>query len=977
MEIAATTNIPLSDLLNKVVAYKYNPSAIQSVVLDHLSNVTSGQVNLVDPSNPFVFLLESSAVNAAAFMTDNQSNLRKQYPALAQTESDLYYHMSDEDYIGRFSTPAPAKFSFLFNKEDLLNKMITETSTASKKVTIPRNTEFKVNDDITFSLEYPVDIRLMAHGGLQITYDTTIASPLQTLTTNVIGYSLRTDSSGVEWIYFEVETNQFFSSTDYVNISASYQIKHSVTLTDKFYFCRCYWEKSANVWQEMYTTHSDQVYDNAKPTALLSVADSTLTVTIPQIYITTGQIYGRIRIDAYQTRGAVSLIMENYQLSSFSYNLKSIDKTRDTSVYTAALNNISFMAYCAKTVVGGLGAMTFDKLRDSVIKNSVGTKNIPITDVQVEDWIDKKGYQIVKNVDMVTNRIYLATKPLPDPFDNTLVTAASASINTLSISMDKAALYVGVKNNGDRITLTPDLIYLNNNGVISIVPDSEIQSIKLSGPDKLASYVNNNNMLYSPFHYVMDASGDEFELRPYYLDSPSISSLKFVQQNQTTGLQVNTQNYSLLKTSQGYSLKITTKSNDAFKELDDSAVFVQLFFTPPGESARAYLNGTLASVNDENERIYEFNILSNLDITSTDYLCLTNFTMFAGFTQPTYTPLSNTFGIVYSANINPPSGWTVSSVDLSVGNVILDDVVLGVTQEQLDITLGSSLKTLWARSRSVTETPPYQTHTTDKLKVYLDNIYEIDEVTGAGFWVDANGDIQYTLLHAKGDPVLDNDSIQVYEWKKGDIVYDANGQPVVAENFVQRQIDLLLIDAPYYFATDTSSAKYKLDMVLSLVQWLTEDLATLTDYLLDQTRLYFYPKKNTGTIDVIIDNGQVISIESGQSLMLTLYVPPGVYRNEELRDALRLKTIKLLDTYLKNPIISSSQMVTALRAIYADDVVSVRLSGIGGDANLETLKMKNDSDRLSIKKKLVKLPDDKLIVQEDVTIEFIKNDVDY
>ena len=76
---------PIEELKSKLELYKYNASLMQRVILDTLTDVTNGKINIVDPTNPFVFLLESSVVNTSLFIQENYVNLRRQYPVLAKT----------------------------------------------------------------------------------------------------------------------------------------------------------------------------------------------------------------------------------------------------------------------------------------------------------------------------------------------------------------------------------------------------------------------------------------------------------------------------------------------------------------------------------------------------------------------------------------------------------------------------------------------------------------------------------------------------------------------------------------------------------------------------------------------------------------------------------------------------------------------------------------------------------------------------
>lgn len=965
--------LTVSNLLDDIALYKYNPSGIQRVVLDYLRSITDGVVDVVDPTNPFVFLLEASSVNTAAAMIENAANTRKQYPAAAQTPEDIYIHMSDVDFIDRFATPAMTRFSIMMQKDDVINKMILDPITASKKVTIARNTEFTVAET-TFSLQYPITIKQLSHGGLLIVYDTDIVSPLQNLETNNIDFDIRTDSTGIEWLYFEFDVYQFKINSITVPISPSISFNQEIDITDNFYYARIYSQNKVNpdVWDEIYTTHTDQVYNNNTVTAVLKVTDKLLTVSIPQIYINSNLITGTLRIDVYETKGQISITMENYPITAFNTKIRSIDTVRDSTIYTAAMVNVNYIAYCTRIVNGGTSELDFETLKQKVIMNSVGRSNLPITNIQIESSLESSGYQIVKNIDVITNRVFLATKLLPKPFDEKLITAGSASIETLITSIKDAITNPGVKNNGLRVTLTPDVIYMNQSGIIKTVPKDQIDNLLNQPTDTIAINVSNNSYLYSPFHYVLDTGREEFELRPYYLDKPEVQTIRFISQNESTQCQVNTQSYTITRTSTGYKLEILTKSNDNFLNLLDENIYVQLSYIPINEVARSYINGVLTKKDTSGERVYEFDITSNFDIDSQDNIIFDSFKMFTTDLKLTASSLVNTFDILYSTTEYNLSTFQTSAGDDYLGKFLLPLQTVNVTHETIRLKFGSALKTLWARSRSVVTSGDYVKYTENIPWLYEDDVYKKDLVTGSNFSFDASGNIVYTKLHTKGDPVLDSDGLSVIKHYQGENILDAFGKPTAANlNTITRQIDMMFIEGSYYFATDYAAIKYRDDMVSTILNWLTIDLANMSKKLLEQTKLYFYPKKTMGMVDVIISDGRVTTVSASQSFKVNLYVKPDVYKNIDLRNLLIKTTITTIDNLIKQSTISMSEITSQLRINYNTDVVSFNVTGLGGNLNLETLTIVNESERCSIRKRLIKTADNKLIVQEDVDCTFI------
>jgi hypothetical protein len=157
----------IADMASQMESFIYNPASIQRVALQTFSDVSNGALVIFDPSNPLVALLESGAAMVAAYASKDQVNLRQTYAKLSQTQTDLYGHMSDTDYLDLFATPAAATFIMMFNQTDLLAAMVADDELGYSYIEIPANSYFTVADTV-FSLQYPIEIRLLQHGGLQV-----------------------------------------------------------------------------------------------------------------------------------------------------------------------------------------------------------------------------------------------------------------------------------------------------------------------------------------------------------------------------------------------------------------------------------------------------------------------------------------------------------------------------------------------------------------------------------------------------------------------------------------------------------------------------------------------------------------------------------------------------------------------------------------------------------------------------------------
>jgi hypothetical protein len=613
--------------------------------------------------------------------------------------------------------------------------------------------------------------------------------------------------------------------------------------------------------------------------------------------------------------------------------------------------------------------------------NAIGSPSLPITNAQITTALSLEGYKIVKNIDNVTNRVFLATKDMPVPLDPSLITPASATVATIYATMEDLVLLNTVIDNGSSITITPDTIYQNINGITKPLTNDQIKTLLAQPADQLAVSVTYGNYLYTPFHYVLDTSGDKFSLRPYYLDNPVITTKLFVKENDTTLLQVNTDTYSIYRNSTGYEITVVTKSGDAYKSLDNSKVFAQLAYIPEGEKTYAYLNGTLVSNTADNERMFTFNLVTNFNIDSNNNLELINFLMYNTTNRTTKTNLTTNFNILYSTTADMGKQWVADSVDTALGRFLLPQRIVGITHEVLRVRFGYSLTTLWASARSVVSGPVYKTWPNDVPSVYEQDVYARDASGSAILFVPSSeGDCTYdtdvvpslTLLHKKGDPVLDNNGKPTYSHKAGDIVLAPNGQPIpISGRSILRQLDIMLLEGAYWFANDVTATNYRKLITQNLIDWLTNDLINIDNKLLEQTNIYFYPNSTLGNISAMVDNGVTTLVNASQSFTVNLSVSELVYNDNDLRTKLTNTTITTIGDQLKNSTVSIDSITSALRTQYGNDVISVNITGLGSTNNYTVITIMNNTDRCSLRKRLTAKPSNKLVVEEDITVNFI------
>lgn len=999
---------------NEVSVYKANmeemignPAGMQRICLSQLEAMMNGEIDIVDPSNPFVFLLETATLLSTVAIEQNNILNRKQYPSVAVSEEDIYLHMSDEDYIDRFAKPAMGKFYLLLNSDevhaniDALPTYFPQDHPKSgqpveRKVVIPRHTEITIADH-KFTMQYPIEIRKLSYGGLQIVYDNTQISPLYTLESNIVNwFSTRIDGNNFIALEIPMQQMEIKEYSAPLNISAGF-VK-SYLLADKYYYTRAYLSNTDGSWEEIKTTHTDQIFDPTKVTALIKVFSDNIRFEIPTIYFSNGLATDRnLRLDIFTTKGPVELVLSNYV--SNQYAIRWVDlENEDNGFYYAPLKVFKSMAvYSIDTISGGSDSVDFETLRERVIENAVGKPNIPITNTQVVTTLNNAGFNVVKNLDNITDRQFLATKEIPNAVDalrgvtdisllsNVSESPIATAIRTVQTTIDELKNLNTVFDNGTRITISSNTLFKDNDGIIIPVPNDEVIALGAMPKENLIDLVNSSKFSYIPFHYVLDTTNDNFYLRSYYLDKPIAVSKVFYGENEDLSLEVSIAKYSIEKVAEGYRLYLVTESGENFKSLyesNPSDIGIQVSFRPNQYSDYAYreavikdpelVYGTGQTVVPEGELLFEVILSTNYDIDQGENIYLTNFEV-NDIVKALPCPLTVEMNfIIYANNV----GGNPSDLDQWMNNWVAGTLNRAIVIEKINLELGRYLDYLWVNSRTLLSPEAYLRYDVDVPKIYSEDVYEIDPVTGLKKMTIVGGQVTFNKLHSKGDPYLDEDDQPIYDHRAGDVVLDINGNPVpVDQRKVTRQIDLCMFDGKYAFVTETTNKLYKEQVPSIFVSWLENDLANINSRLLERTVVYFYPKTTFGTSKIIVENGVVVNTYSEQSFAVKVYVPAAIYDDETVKQSISSDIIDAIANALKNAVVSLTDVQVNVKTRLGNLIKGVEISGFGDNRDITTFTVFDDTIRASIKKTLILLSENNVSIKDDVDIEFIRHEL--
>lgn len=970
-----------SGLKDHLLTLRANPGRIQQHMLRLLEKMNGGEVIIMDATNPAIFCLESAAVMSCANVTDSESKLRRLYPDLANTPEELYLHMADVDYLGIYSNPAITNITMMFDLDEILQKGVPEvTATGTKKITIPRYTRVTVAEtDLT--LLYPIDIRIMPHGGFNITFDTSELTPIGRVNTNLLDWFIEV-LDGNRYLnitapFYQLHINRFTAS-----LNATSGFTREYAFDNLYYYTRAYIQNPAGEWVEIRTTMTDLVYNKQIPTLLLKVLNNSVKVTVPQIYLNNGLITDSIRIDIYTTKGPMNVNLQNYVPRSYIHDWSPLDNNLNTK-FTTPLQTLSTVGiYSSDNISGGSRGMSFSDLKNTVTSRSTVTEGLPINEKQLNRSVEDLGYKIVKNIDNITDRQFLATRSLPVPDNQFIVTNMGLNVATLETTFLKLKELNTVTSSTYRVTIKPKTLYRLEDGILSVLTSDETDSLltlQRTNAARLVQQLNRETLLYSPYYYVFDVKSTEILPRIYDMDSPVIRSRYFFQDNPSVGINLGVDSYVIAnnKTKDGYTLEIRLNVGEVAKALGPDHINVQLSYVGRDEPTRYYIDGFLVSDIDplsglpyDDLYVYQFKIETRYDIDVNDGLV----------PIPYRSPINLTheFDIVTSIrDYNPDNTIVSSDVDTILSpshfhNYNVNSEYVGVSQSKVTIELGRRLEKLWTKTRTVVDVRQLQNYTDNVPARYTKDIYETDSDGNLKIEYNPNENIITTnKLHSIGDLVYDNTGEQVFAYKKGDAVLDEYGQPVYIKggDGLKRQVDLFLIDAMYYFANTSDVVEYRNYCTDLITQWVTRDMDIISNQLLDRSEVFYYPPISIGNIQVTADDDKVVKLDSKQTIKVKVYLTQLNYRNASLRESLSKSITESIQAALGRKTVSVDGILQRLRATVGDNVISFEVRGFLND-EYRTISLLNDTMTLALGKRAVVLPNLTIDIVDDIDIDF-------
>lgn len=962
-----------TDLQQQIRTLKANPAEIQRLQCDALEEALEGKYDLVEPSNPFMQLMSLNAVVGSASMMETESVTRKLYPLLAASYDDLYRHMSDSDYLNRFSTPSSTSLMMLFPKDELIKKSIYDVELGLSHLIIPKHTQFNISG-YKFGIKFPIELQVLPNKTIQIIYDTSIETPFTKPATNILDWELVTfpsEMGDIEFIKLTIPVEQFELTSHSLTINNSTSNSNIVNYSDDFHYCRVYHKHNTVDWVEIKTTHSDQVYDKNTPTAVLKVLDNTLKVTIPQIYYSTDLIGSTLRVDVYTTKGPIELLLSNYKTEEFQVLFEDYD-SETVSRYVAPITTFNTLMIASTDVtVGGSKGISVEQLRENVIDDS-SNDAVPITSHQIDTTLRTRGYNVVLDLDNVSDRTYHVTRLLPAPVN----TNVSNTIGTLTqqIQLNETILrdMENVYLNFDRITISPDNLYIHENGVLKMLGDVERVAIEQAPKTELIRSLNQKEYLYTPFHYVLDSSSDTFKVRAYYLDKPEITSKSHLGRNVHVQQAISAEYVTVEKVVDGYKLSIVLPEENSTPEILKDLT-IQLGFIPTKEQVHVYKNAEHVGYLEGTKAVFELLVKTDYDVDDEDLLSITNFKMYTDDIQVYFTDLVTEFKLFYVLENTKLPLNELTEMDRLAGDIFLSGHYVVTTLESIKLEFGKALHGLELSSRTVLSNIEYKTYQEDVPWTYEEDVYETDE-NGLKTFEVVEGKVAFNILHAKGNVQLDDNGDPLIKHRQGDFIRNASGELIPQnDRHINRLITMTLFDARYKFCTDISLLKYRDYLFQSIIAYLENDIQFISDKLLERTALYFHPRKTMGEVEVTVESGEVINIPTKQDFVVTYHLTDVGYDDPVLKNNITLNTNDVIALALTERTITTNAINEKLKATMGSEVISVNIDGLGPDNTMDMYTIVDGSASSSVDVRMVLLPNDTITIEDKIDVKFVRH----
>lgn len=939
-------------LINQAEHLMTSPISIRNETMRTLEDALGGELDIVDPTNPWVFLMESLAANTAGALQATESLTRMQHRGRAQTQEELFYHMSDRDHLDRFSKPTRANVNLMLNRQQVLDNAVLDVATGNKKLIIPKDTRWDVAG-YSFYQHFPLVIEITP-GEDFITYlDTSVETPVRKIDNNIVpNTTMMYQDSHV--LLLKIPTDELLVESHTNPITKSTGFNVTIPFERKFYYLRAFYTTDNVNWTEMLTTHTREAYDPAKPTMVLEANETSVRCRIPDIYLENNMVGTNCRVEIYSTNGDVqddlaNYVTEQWGASWFNYS------NRDVA-YAEPLTGIETLAiWSSDKLSGGHNGIGFDQLRENVFYG-IDDERSASTFREFKNQMSKRGYNVTVQKDNVFERTYVANSQLASPQDAGL--SSSPGVTAYNVFIDNKRLDVpnAMVVNGERLTIKSNSFFKEGNGGIQLAPDSLKADLDALSIYDRVDRLNSEQLFYTPFYYVLDTGSSFFKGNAYHLDSPYVQGTIYQRTNDVLGIKCRTTKSTLVQTDGDWKLTVNTEHT---KNLTD-AVLAMVFTAKDG--SKRYLTSDQV-IESATNSTFEFTLETDYDINANHEIVVKNMFDVNHVVTPVNMNIESEVELVYIAK-----GTVVSSV---FDNIVPTGAVTGdhstISLEKSTIILGLHMNGLYTHSRALLSPAEYERYAVDVPETYPSTEY-LTDANGIVFNLDDDGKPTPVIKHNKGDVVMKDGEPAILH-KKGDIIFENGVAKVKSPEYVSREMRLFLVEAKYYYASTDVYNAYRKDLP-GFVQSRLGDIVSYRPEVRERTGLFYEPTSTVISSLVRINSLRQTRMNTAVKFKVEVTLRSEDYDDGELRVIIANSVRRVLGNAMSKSTYSYSDLIDELNSVGGSAVVNINFeSSMPGD----TVTIMDDNTSFSVRSRIVPVTSGQLTIEDDIDFDWIKN----
>ncbi len=927
-----------------------DPMVAVSLMLNSLETANS-DIMEVDPSNPFIFMLETIAFNSAVLRDEVNTKHARIHSKLANSESDLYNNMSYLDFKNIFSQPADAVIRFTVNITNFVNNAIVSTSGEYKMASIPEGSVIVV-EGYEFLISNRIDIKQFNNGLFSIEQNVS-KSKIGVSYLGVIPHQIIKTSDENQMLIFDTVLKQVSNTNLEYTIKKADSFTVTIDTTDRLYFISASVKTSTNT-RDVLVSYSE-IIDPSTPTIIVKALSNSIEITVPDVYIINDMIVGKLYISIYTTKGEVDYPLN--LLTSDSFTIKFNNTTEDD--YTSIIGKVAIANNALDRLTGGVNGKSFNELRESIISNSMGDSDTPVTSNQLVGVLSNDGFYGYLLEDTVTSRTYIASRSLVPTIEANLVNANPDVLfyktKIIPSEFTTHPMIITSDDSDDRLIIKPNTIFKSISGGVVPLSVAEINSLNsMSINDKL-SYINNTKLLISPYSYISSIYDGVYYLRVVDYTA-KINSFSIGVINSSVLARINIQSYTITVTDSGYLIKFKMITNSEFENLDMTTIRAQLKL-PIDNNNSIYYQSTYTN------GYFEFNINTDYYVDKDMKLNITN-------------GVSNLATRFIELNLNTELTTYMLGADVEVNSdmylnnsVLANESTVVFTNESVDITFGTAIDKLYKNMTIAYTDRKYLTYDSIVYATYDRDVYDTDNI---GSLLTPNIDntaVSYTKLHSVGDPILDELGDPIILHNIGDYILDENDEPTIdIVNGIIKYIDMLVLEYNYKYS-NPSGVLTVMDSIRAYMQ----DIREYDKVVLEETSIMFKPFRSNSGVRIKFNNTYK-TIYHDLKPEVTLYVEKLLSPSEA--DLIKYKNTigAVIHSYLNKESFYTVDIREDIKSILPIELLTVGVKVDSTDSFLkeaEKIVLHDNTNRLSIAKYVTNILGGSNLVY-DVKITIIK-----